>query len=218
MRLTALFLQLLINPEGGADPTCRQAYASANRPRFTKGASAPWKAEDMLRDIGEDGNLSNIACPNCRCKGNFASHGSYRRHLVTPKQASIVTISRVRCLSCNATHAILPAGVVPYRTYSEDFVLEVLDFWAQGEAKARTRARFGIAESTRRRIIAQTRSRICALLSCAPGRRPVHTALTAVGMKQIPALHMAAFGTRFAENLRLNNLHAMCSPQARCST
>ena len=37
-----------------------------------------------------------------------------------------VQIRRVRCGSCGHTHAILPDHIVPYSTYSLQFILRVL--------------------------------------------------------------------------------------------
>lgn len=160
----------------------------------------------MLRKTGVNGNLSGVPCPNCRCAGNFTGHGSYLRHLVVIGSSALVRVRRVRCASCGATHAVLPAGMVPYRAYSEGFVLAVLSAWASGLSNARVRSEFGISESTRRRILSDSRRRVCALLSCGASRAAVNAALAAAGVGAIPGAHMDSFGTRFAENVRLNNL------------
>ena len=109
-------------------------------------------------------------CPNCRCAGNYTGHGRYTRHLVLVGSSVLVEVRRVRCASCGVTHAVLPDGVVPYRAYSEKFVLAVLSAWASGSSNAQVRDSFGISEPTRRRILSSARRRVCALLSCAERR------------------------------------------------
>lgn len=164
------------------------------------------KAGSMLRKTGANGNLSGVPCPNCRCAGNYTGHGRYSRHLVLIGSSVLVEVRRVRCASCGVTHAVLPDGVVPYRAYSEEFVLAVLSAWASGLSNAQVRREFGISESTRRRILASARRRACALLSCGASRSSVGAALLAAGIGSVPGAHMDSFGTRFAENVRLSNL------------
>lgn len=160
----------------------------------------------MLRKTGPLGNLHGVPCPRCGLPGCFTGHGSYERFVVDAGRQLRVRVARVRCAGCGATHAVLPEGVVPYRAFSESFVLAVLAAWALGEPNARVRERFGISETARRRIVGQSRRRACALLACGASRAAVGAALAAVGAASVPAMHMAAFGTRFAENVRLGNL------------
>ena len=125
---------------------------------------------------------------------------------------------RVRCASCRATHAVLPEGVVPYKSYSESFVLAVLAAWASGMSNAEVRRSFGISETTRRRIVADSRRRACALLACGASRAAVAASLASAGVGAVPEMHLAAFGTRFAENVRLNNQRGRPSPPDAPST
>ena len=172
----------------------------------------------MLRKTGPSGNLSGVECPACRCAGNFTGHGRYRRTIVHRGREEGVEVRRVRCASCRATHAVLPEGVVPYKSYSEPFVLAVLRAWASGMSNAEVRSSFGISESTRRRMLADSRRRACALLACGASRAAVAAALASAGVGAVPAMHLAAFGTRFAENVRLNNPRARPSPRPGPST
>ncbi len=172
----------------------------------------------MLRKTGPDGNLSGVECPKCRCAGNFTGHGRYTRTVVHRGRDEPVSIRRVRCASCRATHAVLPEGVVPYKSYSESFVLAVLAAWASGMSNSEVRWSFGISESTRRRIVADSRRRVRALLACGASRAAVAAALASAGVGAVPAMHLAEFGTRFAENVRLNNPHARPSPPDGPST
>lgn len=166
----------------------------------------------MLRKTGPGGNLSGVECTRCGCAGNFTGHGRYRRTVVHRGREEGVTVKRVRCASCRATHAVIPEGVVPYRSYSEAFVLAVLAAWASGMSNAEIRRSFGISETTRRRIVSDSRRRACALLACGASRASVAASLAAAGVGAVPAMHLASYGTRFAENVRLNNPHARPSP------
>lgn len=200
--------------EGGAVSfACQQTGAALP----IQGACAR-KAVHMLRKTGPGGNLSGVECPVCRCAGNFTGHGRYARTVVDRGREERVEIRRVRCASCRATHAVLPEGIVPYRSYSERFVLAVLAAWASGASNAEVRDSFGISETTRRRIVSDSRRRACALLACGSSRAAVAAALASAGAGAVPAMHHAAFGTRFSENVRLDNPHARPSPRPGPST
>ncbi len=80
----------------------------------------------MLRESGGGGNPRSIPCSRCGCAGNYAGHGTYRRHVVHRGREERASIRRARCVGCGVTHALIPPGVVPYRSRSEAFVLEVL--------------------------------------------------------------------------------------------
>lgn len=162
----------------------------------------------MLREDAGGGNPLSRPCPSCGCRGNYVRHGRYLRHVVHRGREERVEVWRVRCMSCMATHALIPPGVVPYRQFSEGLVLAVLAAWASGASNAEVRRSFGISETTRRRMVAGARRRACALLACGASRAAVGAALAAAGAGAVPALHMAAFGTRFGERVRLNNSRA----------
>ena len=87
---------------------------------------APGRPRTMLRESGGGGNPRSIPCSRCGCAGNYAGHGTYRRHVVHRGREERASIRRARCVGCGVTHALIPPGVVPYRSRSEAFVLEVL--------------------------------------------------------------------------------------------
>lgn len=74
--------------------------------------------------------LSMETCPACGAKHSCSLHGNYNRDLIVIKSGLIVnhsvSIPRVICSSCSHTHAILPAVLVPYGSYSLFFILTVL--------------------------------------------------------------------------------------------
>ena len=166
----------------------------------------------MLRETGPDGNLSNTACPECGSVGDFGGHGSYGRAIVHKGREERVEVPRVRCRACRTTHAVIPEGVIPYKSYAVAFVLAVLAAWASGMSNSDARKAFGISESTRRRLTAGGRERACALLACGSSRSEVAAALAAAGIGAVPEMHMAAFGTRFAESVRPSVPRARAGP------
>lgn len=77
--------------------------------------------------LGTDGRcndpaLAATACPACGAVGGFRRHSPYRRNLEDLEDGAIacrkVTVERVRCGSCGATHALIPPNVSPYRQRS----------------------------------------------------------------------------------------------------
>lgn len=71
-------------------------------------------------------------CPHCGAKQAYwKCHATYKRYLITIENGTIITniitITRVRCLSCKRTHALLPNVLIPHSSYSLPFVLEVLN-------------------------------------------------------------------------------------------
>lgn len=172
----------------------------------------------MLREDARGGNTLALPCPRCGCAGNYVAHGSYARHVVHRGREERVEVRRVRCASCASTHALIPPGVVPYRQYSESFALAVLAAWASGTPNAEVRRSFGISETTRRRMVAGCRRRACALLACGASRAAVDAALSSAGAGAVPALHAGAYGTRFAECVRLDNPHGPPRRRAGPST
>ncbi len=159
----------------------------------------------MLRDDPSEGNPRAMPCPSCGCAGNYVDHGSYRRTVVCLRHEFTIEVRRVRCKSCKVTHATVPPGVVPYKARSEAFAIAVHASWARGVSNADVRRRFCISESTRRRIMADTRRRACALLACGASRAAVDAALASGGLLRLPALSAAELGARFTENVRLIN-------------
>lgn len=69
-------------------------------------------------------------CPYCSAKGTLRLFGHYDRYLVEwdgqAQKCSTVSVPRHICSSCGHTHAVLPACLVPYKSYSLRFLLIVL--------------------------------------------------------------------------------------------
>lgn len=69
-------------------------------------------------------------CPKCGAKHTLIRHAIYERNIIYIKNETIyeekAQILRVKCTSCNSTHAILPNDVIPYCIYSYSYVLQML--------------------------------------------------------------------------------------------
>ena len=172
----------------------------------------------MLREPSGGGNPLSLPCARCGCAGNYVHHGSYVRTVVHRGREERVRVRRVRCMSCMATHAVIPLGVVPYRAFSEGLVLAVLAAWAGGASNAEVRRSFGISETTRRRMLADARRRACALLACGASRAAIDDALASAGVGRVPAMHEAAYGTRLCERRGLINRRPAAQPRPGPST
>jgi hypothetical protein len=70
-------------------------------------------------------------CPKCGAKHSFTRHGSYERNIsFIDKNHNIceekICILRLKCSSCDSTHAILSNDVIPYCIYSASLIIKVL--------------------------------------------------------------------------------------------
>lgn len=75
-------------------------------------------------------DVAKLTCPNCDAKLALSYFGSYERHLVTYEHNtyndSLLNIPRYICSSCGHTHAILPAIIIPYMSFSFNFVISLI--------------------------------------------------------------------------------------------
>src|SRR5574344_2435185 len=73
---------------------------------------------------------SNCACPKCKSICNFSYHGSYKRNIsivnTNVNENFSVNITRVKCNSCNSTHALLPSFLVPYKIFTSESILNII--------------------------------------------------------------------------------------------
>jgi hypothetical protein len=77
---------------------------------------------------------TNTPCPSCGTKHpQWRYHASYQRYLIDIHNGQItqntITVARMRCDSCNHTHAILPECLIPHGSYSLIFVLTILQHY-----------------------------------------------------------------------------------------
>ena len=67
-------------------------------------------------------------CPVCGAKHHLVRHGSYERYLIFPGddtalEYTCMTVLRLKCTSCSATHAVLPMDIIPFHQFSVQAVL-----------------------------------------------------------------------------------------------
>ena len=100
----------------------------------------------------------NIAGPSCGAKKALSYFASYSRHLITYDNEEvcdqIVSIPRYICSSCGHTHAILPPVIVPYLSFSFNFIVNIIhDYLVRKFNSVEVMCRnYGIAISTFYRI------------------------------------------------------------------
>lgn len=75
-------------------------------------------------------DLSLTRC-SCGAVGSFVYHSDYKRHVIIDDttDAILLTIHRMKCMSCNRTHAILPIFIIPYRIFSMPIINKIIDLY-----------------------------------------------------------------------------------------
>jgi len=134
------------------------------------GAYALSADQAALEPIEPD--ILKIRCPKCKAKGAMVFHGWYLRHFIYRSEGktcdSIITVIRLKCTSCNTTHAVLPLAAIPYLSYSICFIAALLADWLLGSWPSidAISAEYGISAKTFIRI----RSRFMASVEMAAGK------------------------------------------------
>lgn len=78
-------------------------------------------------------------CPCCNAKNSLSRHAKYSRNICivscdTFKEYTLL-ILRLKCSSCNSTHAVLPAGTIPYSFYSITCIFKILsNYFIEGKS------------------------------------------------------------------------------------
>ena len=70
-------------------------------------------------------DFDHLQCPNCHSNG-LIIHTYYDRHVDIVDRNHTIRILRLKCPSCNSTHAVLIEDVVPYSIVSFDIIVDVL--------------------------------------------------------------------------------------------
>ena len=86
--------------------------------------------KDLFDSCMASFDIHSEECPKCHRRGDCHVHCYYDRFVVdfiggTPI-FHVLRILRVICKCCGHTHAIIPAPIIPYSTYSLFFILRVL--------------------------------------------------------------------------------------------
>lgn len=84
----------------------------------------------LLADSLASINPLRLTCPLCQATHSCSLHAHYFRDFICFENNTVqlhsVRIPRVICSSCNHTHAVLPACLIPHASYSLFFILAVL--------------------------------------------------------------------------------------------
>jgi len=73
--------------------------------------------QNFYNDLIANLQFHQLTCP-CGHSGCLSIHGYYRRSIKSPEGKTLFRICRVKCKSCNHTHAILLSSMVPYSQVS----------------------------------------------------------------------------------------------------
>ncbi len=103
---------------------------------FFKLISRNTSSKDLFAAFMDAFEPQRETCPCCSSKGNCIIHARYERSIIDFQDGkpveSRLRILRVKCTSCEHTHAILPDFIVPYLSYGIAFILQVLaDYFAR---------------------------------------------------------------------------------------
>ena len=93
------------------------------------------------------------SCPVCGAAGKLSDYGNYERNHVTITDGIVVEgrakPRRVKCESCEVSHALLPDTLIPYSPYTLVFKLSVLiAYFERDVTVVKICERFAIAIST----------------------------------------------------------------------
>jgi len=76
-------------------------------------------------------DVSIYKCPVCRAKHSMIRHAYYKRNVITVNNDEFIYLNlkilRVKCKSCNSTHAILPGDLIPYKQFDYSSFISVLE-------------------------------------------------------------------------------------------
>ena len=172
----------------------------------------------MLRDSERGCKTSPKPCPNCGAAGNYAHHGHYRRHFDDGSGERLVRIERVRCLSCNRTHALIWRGMAPYKLRSEGVQMRAFRSWASGSSWRSLLESTGIPRTSLRRMIAHVMARVSLVLACPPSRSAASSAIAGAADSEICAAHLAGYGRTLCERARIGCARAWPTPPAGPTT
>ena len=93
--------------------------------------------EDNLRSdyvqscMPTESDVHDCKCPNCGCKDNYKFYCTYRRNITFVINNEVINfrviVTRIIWNSCDATHALLPYFIVPYKVYSFDAICSIVN-------------------------------------------------------------------------------------------
>jgi len=87
------------------------------------------KFQKKLKKYQKILNYGSLECPCCHSK-EYIKWGFYERGVTYFKNGVIVSevirIQRIKCQSCEKTHALFPFGITPYKQLTDEVLLSIL--------------------------------------------------------------------------------------------
>ncbi|GEQ21168.1 hypothetical protein CBU02nite_16740 [Clostridium butyricum] len=80
----------------------------------------------IIKNSEDDFYVPVHGCNRCGYVGNLHRHASYYRNVICEDVTARVKIQRVICPSCNKTHAILHAELIPYYQHTLTTILKLI--------------------------------------------------------------------------------------------
>lgn len=81
--------------------------------------------QDFYDSVINSLQLDQLKC-TCGRTGCMSIHGYYKRHIYAEETSGILSVMRVKCAECSATHAILLSSIVPYSQISLSIQVSIL--------------------------------------------------------------------------------------------
>lgn len=145
-----------------------------------------------------------IKCPKCNAVGNYKKHSSYKRNLIFIHTIITIVVHRIKCCSCNTTHALIPKDAIPYRQFSIEFVAYLCNDKLQGKSNSNLRNKYKICESTRWRLINYGLKDIALSLKTNKTISSINKKLINRNITNIAYKFLFKFQRKYCQNIRLN--------------
>lgn len=86
--------------------------------------------KEIIQKYSKTTNFCNLECPYCNSH-DFIKWGFYERNVIyfsddeNQIKTLVLKVQRVRCQSCNKTHALLPFGIIPYKQFTDEIISKI---------------------------------------------------------------------------------------------
>lgn len=148
---------------------------------------------DISRSIWSD--PSHCPSQGCQAPASMRRHnGSYARHFVCYTNGvvkdHIIRVLDCRCSSCGSTHALLPAMVVPFSSFSLGFLVSLIycRITRRFDTIEQLCLHFGISTRTYFRIIKRFLQDALVMRSLLQGIKDTSALISALYEKELPSL------------------------------
>ena len=105
---------------------------------FKNCANESFSETSFIKKLQKSFNPDSFTCQGCSCVGNCKKSSSYKRYFITPENYNSsnsddqrINVDCIYCKTCNYHHANLYDMIIPYRSYSLSFIMQVLSDYAK---------------------------------------------------------------------------------------